>query len=405
MHVQTIGGLFERLGVTRAVSKYGTSKGWRRNQLRTGDGFNVAAFGLDGAARGVKIDRYRPDLIIFDDVDSQADSLAAVQKKVDAITRAIMPTGSGDCAVLFLQNLIHEDGVVAQLVDGRGSYLLDREVAVVEPAVRGLVTATEKSGGLNRYIIVGGEATWEGQPLEVCQQQINSWGLSAFLREAQHEVQAGESYFFKTDRLQVVLESPPIEKVCVAWDLAATEGGGDYTAGVLMGTGSDGLTYVLNVVHGQHSSEVVRQLVLERANWVRSRFRRYVIRIPQDPGQAGKAQADQMRRMLSDYRDVRIEPVSGAKPVRASGWAEKVNLGNVRLLSGDWNAKFIEEHRRFREDLAHLHDDQVDAASDAFNELEPPSEAVATSFVTQPRVYSRIAAAPWFERELLDDSD
>jgi predicted phage terminase large subunit-like protein len=398
LHVQATGSLFERINVPRAVSKYGTSKGWRRNQLRTAFGFNVAAFGLDGAARGVKIDRYRPDLIIFDDIDSQSDSPVAVEKKIAAITRAIMPAGSGDCAVLFLQNLIHEDGVVSQLVDGRAEFLLDREVAVVEPAVRDLVTRVDPGpGGLNRHVIVSGEPTWAGQPLSVCQEQINSWGLTAFLREAQHEVRDTGSYFFNTEKFKVVEEGPAMARVCMAWDLAATEGGGDYTVGVLMGICPAGVVYVLNVIRGQHASDVVRRLVVEHAASVHSRFGRYTIRLPQDPGQAGKAQADQLRRMLAPYRNVRIEPVSGAKPIRARGWAEKVNLGNVRLLAGDWNRPFIDEHRRFREDGGHLHDDQVDAAADAFNELEPPGEAFASSMVKQPRGFIRREAQPWFE--------
>src|SRR5579862_2553803 len=42
-HVQAIASLFATLDVERALSRYGTSKGWRRNQLRTAGGFNVAA--------------------------------------------------------------------------------------------------------------------------------------------------------------------------------------------------------------------------------------------------------------------------------------------------------------------------------------------------------------------------
>ena len=37
------------------------------------------------------------------------------------------------------------------------------------------------------------------------------------------------------------------------WDQAATEGGGCYTAGVLMCKGEDGLFYIVDVVRGQWS--------------------------------------------------------------------------------------------------------------------------------------------------------
>jgi predicted phage terminase large subunit-like protein len=407
LHVQTIASLFEQIGADRAVSKYGTSKGWRRNQLRTAMGFNVAAYGLDGATRGIKIEKYRPDLIIFDDIDSQDDSTVAVQKKIAAITRAIIPTGSSDCAILFLQNLIHEDGVVSQLVDGRAEFLLDREVPQQDPAVSGLLTEiVERPDGARVYRIVGGEATWAGQPLETCERQINDWGLKAFLREAQHEVKSVEGYFFETSRFEIVEEPPELLRVCLAWDLAATEGAGDHTVGVLIGLAESGVIYVLDVTRGQWASDKVRGLIKRNAERVHERFARYTIRLPQDPGQAGKDQADQLRRLLAAYQTVRVESVTGAKAVRARGWAEKVNLGNVRLVRGSWNAAFVEEHRKFREDETSEFDDQVDAAADAYNELEPPAEVSVSRRINPNRAYGRQLSrvgGSWFEADADED--
>ena len=59
----------EKCGIERAVNKYGYSKGWNAQKLRTANGFNVLAFGLDTGARGVKLDNLRPDMIILDDID------------------------------------------------------------------------------------------------------------------------------------------------------------------------------------------------------------------------------------------------------------------------------------------------------------------------------------------------
>ena len=137
-HVQSIASFFERLNVGRALGKYGSSKGWRRDQLRTENGFNVAGIGLDVAARGVKLDEFRPDLIIFDDIDGRHDSPEKTAKKIATITASLLPAGSADCAILFLQNLIAKDGIVSQLADGRAEFLHTREVPCVEPAVVGL---------------------------------------------------------------------------------------------------------------------------------------------------------------------------------------------------------------------------------------------------------------------------
>jgi predicted phage terminase large subunit-like protein len=89
------------------------------------------------------------------------------------------------------------------------------------------------------------------------------------------------------------------------------------------------------------------------------------IRLPQDPGQAGKEQSIALVRMLAGF-SVRAIPVSGDKQVRADPFAAQLNGGNVWLLRGAWNASFIEELRQFP---GGRHDDAVDAAADAFNDL------------------------------------
>lgn len=189
-HVQAIASGLERVGVQRAVNQYGASKGWKRTEIRAANGFNVVAFGLDSGMRGVKLDEFRPDVIIFDDIDSRHDTPATVQKKVDVITETVLPAESPDVAIIVVQNLIHENSIMAQLVDGRADFLHDRLPPTVEPAVRDLqVERRIADDGTPRYVITGGTATWEGQNLQTCEQQINSWGLTAFLREAQHEVE------------------------------------------------------------------------------------------------------------------------------------------------------------------------------------------------------------------------
>ena len=196
-HVQNIGALLESPAVeaaypdmaSRAVGKYGSSKGWRRNRLRTERGFVVDAIGLDTAARGVKLDDARPDLIVFDDVDDAADTPQTTQKKIVAITQKLLPAGSSDAAALAVQNLVHHEGVFARLAglaSEPADFLADRVVSGPHPAVRGL--RVEKRPG-NRWEIVQGMPTWEGQNLATCQRQINDWGIRAFRAEAQHEKQ------------------------------------------------------------------------------------------------------------------------------------------------------------------------------------------------------------------------
>jgi len=200
-------------------------------------------------ARGIKLDEFRPDLIVLDDIDDRHDTLATVQKKIETITQSILPSGSADYAVLFVQNTIHADSVMAQLIDGRAPFLLDRAPIVVEPAVQGLeYEQRAQDDGRRTYVITAGVPTWAGQSLEVCQGQINDWGLTAFSREAQHEVEHVTGSMFshldfesiRVDRAAV----PAIVRYAVWCDPAVTSTDQSDCNGVQVdGLGVDGRVY------------------------------------------------------------------------------------------------------------------------------------------------------------------
>jgi hypothetical protein len=192
-HVETIGSALESATVERyypdlarrKVGKYGNSRGWRRNRLRSASGFTIDALGLDTASRGAKIEEQRPDLMILDDIDDKLDRPAATAKKIATITSTLLPSGAPGLAVLAIQNLLLPNGVFAQLVAG-AEFLADRILSGPYPAIDGF--GYETRDGI--ATITGGTATWAGQSLAICQQQITTWGITAFEHEAQHEVDA-----------------------------------------------------------------------------------------------------------------------------------------------------------------------------------------------------------------------
>jgi hypothetical protein len=247
-HVQAIRSRFETLGIPRAVSGYGNSLGWSMDLLRVDNGFNVLALGLDAAGRGVKLDDVRPDLIVLDDVDGRHDSEETTARKIETLTESVLPTGSVDAAVLVVQNRIHANSIVAQLVDGTADFLLGAE-AFEEPAVRGLVLeSVEQPDGTRRYRIADGVATWAGQSLETCERQINEWGRGAFLRESQHDVAEVEGGLWQRardlDPFRVGRgDVPELFRVIVAVDPSATSGGDE--AGIVAG----GIAYVGGQAH------------------------------------------------------------------------------------------------------------------------------------------------------------
>lgn len=243
--VSNIAALLESAGVERQVNKYGQSRGWRRNRVRAADGFTVDALGLDVAGRGVKLENQRPDVIIFDDIDGRHDSIRITEKKIATITDSLLPAGTSNVAVLGIQNLIIPNGIFSRLADGRADFLSGRIVSGPHPAVKDLETEKrERPDGSLRDVIVGGIATWAGQSLEACQRLVDRLGLSAFIRECQHQVKEREGALWTRDILNEtrVGKHPPLKRVVVAVD---PSGGGDDIGIIGAGRGHDDHGYVV----------------------------------------------------------------------------------------------------------------------------------------------------------------
>jgi len=165
--------------------------------------------------------------------------------------------------------------------------------------------------GLRRRGHLGGAAD------PVCERQINDWGLRAFLREAQHDVAQASGYFFEVSGFAIVDDAPNLTSGVSGLGSCRDGGAGDYTAAVLLGIAESGVIYVLQVTRGQFASDKVRQLIQKNAQRVHDRFPRYSIHLPQIPDRRGKDQADQLRKLLSGFRSVRVESATGSKAVRA----------------------------------------------------------------------------------------
>lgn len=207
----------------RELGKYGQPRSWRRQRLRTASGFIVDAIGLDTARRGAKVKEQRPDFIILDDIDGKHDSLETTRKKVEIITTSLLPAGSQDVAVLAIQNLIIPQGVFSRLAgvaDESADFLANRIVSGPYPAVEN--AEVEQVDG--RFTLVGGQPTWAGQDLAVCQQNIDTWGYSAWLQEAQHEVDAPAGGIWDHIEFQHCdwVDVPDLVRGCIWVDPAVT---------------------------------------------------------------------------------------------------------------------------------------------------------------------------------------
>lgn len=164
---------------------------------------------------------------------------------------------------------------------------------------------------------------------------------------------------FKRADFVIVDDVPRGGRIVRRWDLAAsTDKDAAFTAGVKVHL-VDGKLFVSDVRRGQWSPHQVDEQIVQTAN---EDGRGVEIWLPQDPGQAGKAQKAHLAAKLHGYT-VRFDRESADKVTRADPYASQVEAGNVHLVRAPWNRAFLGEHEAFP---AGKVKDQVDAMSGAY---------------------------------------
>ncbi len=166
---------------------------------------------------------------------------------------------------------------------------------------------------------------------------------------------------FNREWFQPLKELPLGCQFVRGWDLAAsTKKDSPYTAGVKIGKAPDGRLIIADCVRDKMTANGVRTVI--KATTISDKCR---VSIPQDPGQAGKAQKVAFAELLEGF-DCRFSPESGDKVTRALPISAQAEAGNVYYLEGEWNKDFIDECAMFPNGK---YKDQVDALSRAYSEL------------------------------------
>jgi predicted phage terminase large subunit-like protein len=215
-----------------------------------------------------------------------------------------------------------------------------------------------------------GEALWpERFSLEALQRIAKDGGLSSHMAagQLQQRPTAREGGLFRREWFtNPVKFAPESLQLVRAWDFASSvqlTNDPDWTVGLLMGRNdATDLIYIIDVIRARLSPGQREQRVKSTAILDGDDVR---IRIPQDPGGAGKFEAHHFAGLLQGY-SVSIEPEQGTKERRADPFASQCEQGMVKLVEGQWNRAFTEELCAFPNGA---HDDQVDAASAAFRAL------------------------------------
>lgn len=150
------------------------------------------------------------------------------------------------------------------------------------------------------------------------------------------------------------------------WDLASTEvsegNDPDYTSGALLArNGDDGTIRLEHLAHARLSPAATLDLIAQTAQ---SDGYDVPIVIEQEPGASGKLLIDQMARTtLAGYSVEGVVP-TGKKELRIRVLVPMVERKQMQVVSGQWNADFLDELDGYP--MAVLHDDQVDSVAGAF---------------------------------------
>ena len=186
------------------------------------------------------------------------------------------------------------------------------------------------------------------------------------------KIKAAAGLFFKRSQVGDYLSFGPADVIewVRCWDLAATEktenGDPAFTSGVLMGKRKNGRYIVADVVNKQMSASDVRQTIKHTAQQDIAKYKRVKIRLPKDPGQAGKEQAESYIKFLAGFNVVTVAE-TGSKEARAEPMAAQWQAGNFDVLTGAWNEEYLQQLENFPDSKFK---DMVDASANAFTELE-----------------------------------
>lgn len=263
-HVGTIGSILESPAMADhypdmadvAVNKMGSSKGWRRNRLRTRSGFTVDALGLDKSRRGAKLEETRPDMMVLDDVDDTHASSRTVAKNIRTVTQALVPALQPNKVIMMAQNVVAPGSIADLIATGAVDMLGGAIQSGPFPAVDGM-RAERRSRydevqrrPVTEWAILEGRSCWPARSLESWSDQLNDMGMDAFVIECQQDTSERPGAIWRKDEISRVDVDrvPELARVVVGVDPNKTgrsDDAGVVVVGVHVDAGGERTAYVL----------------------------------------------------------------------------------------------------------------------------------------------------------------
>lgn len=307
----------------------------------------------------------RADRIILDDPHSVDGAKSPAMLAADIETfREALPSrvNNADSAIVIVMQRLHEDDVSA---------------VALKLGYEHLKIPMRFEPGESRHVVGNPDPRTEIDELmfpdRFDEDQVKALELSlaeyAAAGQLQQRPAPRSGGMFKPGNIELVDALPAGLRFTRGWDLAASKNAGDWTVGGKLAV-KDGVTYIAGVARERGSPDDVERLIVNTA----AVDGRLVFQsLPQDPGQAGKAQAAYLSKRMQG-RNFEFTTETGDKATRASPFASQVNAGNVKMLKADWNEALISEMRVFP---MGKHDDQIDALSRAYNQASQRRVSIA----------------------------
>ena len=336
-----------------------------KDEWRTTAGGCVYAVGAGGTITGYGAGKHREGFggaIVIDDPHKADEARSDVMRQnvIDWFQNTLESRcNSPDTPIILIMQRLHEKDLAG--------WLLGRNPG--DPPCEG------GNGEVWEHLCLealrpDGSALWPEKHTPAKLQIMQRVAPYTFSGQYQQQPSPAEGHIFKPNKIEVIDAIPSGCRFVRAWDLAASrEKQGtdpDYTVGAKIGQLQDGRLVIIDIDRFRGAPHEVEAALKNDAKRDGTNCR---VRIPQDPGQAGKAQVAYLIRQLAGFTVV-AEVVSGDKVKRAEPFASQVNVGNVMMLRAGWNDTLIDEMRMFPNGS---HDDQIDALSDAFAELNDNS--------------------------------
>lgn len=315
-------------------------------------GFSYAT-SIGGGGTGV-----HPDVVLIDDPHTAQEALSEADRTfaVSWFDATITTRGvTRNVVIIIIMQRLHMKDLSGHLLEKwRGSKSF---VHVMFP-----MRFERARADLRDHRSVEGELLWpelipeeKVRKLEIGLQELAPGQLQ------QRPVPKGGA-LVKRSWIKVIKEAPSGGLACRGWDTAATEGGGDWTAGVKIKRMSDGRYIVVDVKRFQLGPAGVDREMKSTAI-IDGRFCRQ--REEKEPGSSGKTVVLARKAMLNgyDYAGVQIDQ---DKETRSRPFRAECEAGNVYVVDAHWTEAYLKEICEFPYGD---NDDQMDGTSCAYNDL------------------------------------